>query len=108
MSIDITNQEAIRKITWEDLVADAVERKDKDALRWLEDKSTETVSRKRADGTTYEVNVSIVAVRAEYLRKYLGYEPIGKRNSEAAKAKKRAQREEKRAAMFAEAFNLLR
>ena len=51
MSIDITNQEAIRKITWEDLVADAVERKDKDALRY---KSTQTVSRKRADGTTYE------------------------------------------------------
>lgn len=105
MSIDITNQEAIRKITWEDLVADAVERKDKDALRWLEDKSTQTVSRKRADGTTYEVNVSIVTVRAEYLHKYLGYEPIG---NEAAKAKKRAQREEKRAAMFAEAFKLLR
>lgn len=99
MSIDVTNQEQIRKLTLKDLVEDAVERNDKTALRWLEDESNSQVERKKSDGSTYMVDKTIVSIRAEYLRKFLNYEPKTK-YSAAAKAKAK----EEKSAMFAEAF----
>ena len=71
--IDTTNQAAIQKITLKDLVDDAVERNDKPALRWLEDESDKQIERKKSDGTINMVDKTIVAIRAEYLRKYLEY-----------------------------------
>jgi len=97
--IDTTNQAAIRKITLKDLVDDAVERNDKPALRWLEDESGKQVERKKSDGTVYMVDKTIVAIRAEYLRKFLDYVP-STNYSAAAKAKAK----EAKSAMFAEAF----
>jgi len=108
MAIDITNQEAIRKLKWEDLVQDAVERKDKTALRWLEDKSVETKERvNKETGETTTVNLSIVEVRAEYLKKFLAYVPVGKQNAEARKAAEKAKREAKRKSLFAAAFEAI-
>lgn len=108
MIIDISNQEVIRKLKWDDLVNDAVERKDKAALRWLEDKSTETKERiNKETGETTKVNLSIVEVRAEYLKKFLGYVPMGKQNAEVRKAAEKAKREAKRKAMFAAAFDAI-
>lgn len=108
MAIDTTNQEQIRKLTLKDLVADAVERKDKAALRWLEDESGKQVERKKADGTTFLVNQTIVAIRAAYLRQFLGYVPTGNASSAAAREKLKAKKAEERSAMFAEAFKLVK
>ncbi len=102
MAIDITNQTAIRKLTLNDLVNDAVERKDLTAFEWLEAQSKELVTRKRDDGTEYQVNKSIVAIRAEYIKKFLDYKPLGKLSAEAAKARKREKKAKETADMFAE------
>jgi len=103
MAIDITNQELIRKLTLQDLIDDAIERKDKNALRWLEDEAFKQVTRKKKDSDeTVEVTNPIITIRAAYLRKFLGYEPQPNKpyNKEAAKAKRIADRK----AMFAAAF----
>ena len=103
MAIDISNQELIRKLTLQDLIDDAIERKDKEALRWLEDEAFKQVTRKKKDSDeTVEVTNPIISIRAAYLRKFLGYEPQPNKpyNKEAAKAKRIADRK----AMFAAAF----
>ncbi len=106
--IDINDREKIRKLTLEDMVNDAVERNDKKALRWLEDQSKEKTIRTRKDGTTYEVDKTLLAIRAEYLKKYLGYEPLSKKqNNERAKEKARKDKEQKRHDLFAKAFEAL-
>ena len=69
MAIDIKNQEQLRKLTLEDLVNDAVERKDKDALRWLEDESSKEVPVKDKDGNpTGKMKPNpLISYRAKYL-----------------------------------------
>lgn len=105
MAIDITNQSAIRKLTLQDLVDDAVERKDKAALRWLEDESSKQVMRKKKNSDEMvEVTKPIISIRAEYLKTFLGYTPQPAKstyNSDAAKAKRNAARK----AMFSAAFD---
>lgn len=108
MAIDISNHDEIRKLKLEDLVADAVERKDKKALEWLKEESAKKDTRKREDGTTYEVDKSIVSIRAKYLKDFLGYKPASARSKEEAKARKREKREKEREAMFADAFAKLK
>ena len=104
MAIDLTNQEAIRKLNLGDLIADAVERKDMAALKWLKEESARKDTRKKEDGTTYEVDHSIVSIRADYIKKFLGYKPQSTLSKEAAKARKREKREKEREDMFAKAF----
>lgn len=105
MAIDITNTEALRKLKLQDLVDDAVERNDKDALRWLEDESSKQVTRKKKNSDeTVEVTKPIITVRAEYLKKYYNYQPQPAKstyNKDVAKAKRNAARK----AMFAAAFD---
>ena len=60
MAINLSSQEEIRKLTLKDLIADAVERKDKDALKWLQEESAKKVERKREDGTVYEQTLQYV------------------------------------------------
>lgn len=104
--IDIKDQAAIRKLTLENLVEDAVERNDKEALRWLEDEAFKMVERKKKDSDeTVEAANPIISIRAEYLRKFLGYVPAHKTyNKEAARAKREAEKK----AMFAAAFARLK
>lgn len=104
MAIDLSSQEEIQKLKLEDLVADAVERKDEVALNWLQDESSKTVERKRSDGTTFAVDKSILSIRAEYIRKFLNYTPASALSKEEAKARKREKREKARSEMFAQAF----
>lgn len=104
--IDIKDQAAIRKLTLEDLINDAVERNDKEALRWLEDEAFKMVERKKKDSDeTVEAANPIISIRAEYLRKFLGYVPSYKTyNKEAARAKREAEKK----ALFAAAFAKLK
>lgn len=105
MAIDITNTVAIRKLTLQDLINDAVERNDKEALRWLEDESSKQVTRKKKNSEeTVEVTKPIISIRSEYLKKFLGYTPQPAKstyNKDAAKEKRNAARK----AMFAAAFD---
>ena len=106
MAINVSDTKNLRSISMEDMVKDAVERKDIEALRWLEDKSREKTTHTRKDGTTYSAFTSIVSIRAEYLRKYYNYVPMSKiASAEKQKEKKRAAREEKRASLFSAAFS---
>ena len=88
MAINLSSQEEIRKLTLKDLIADAVERK-------------------REDGTVYEVDKSIVSIRAEYIKKFLDYKPASTLSKEMAKARKREKREKEREDMFRTAFEEL-
>lgn len=108
MAINLSNQEAIRKLTLTDLIDDAVERNDKDALEWLKVESGKKVERRKEDGTVYEVDKSIVSIRAEYIKKFLDYKPASTLSKEAAKARKREKREKERADLFAAAFAKLK
>lgn len=108
MAIDISNQEALRKLTLQDLVNDAVERKDIAALRFLEDESSKKLTKTKEDGTTYETINPIIGIRAAYLKTFLGYVPQGKRNAEAKKAANKAKREKAKADMFAAAFKSIK
>ena len=109
MAIDITNQEAIRKLTLENLIADAAERKDKPAFDWLQEQVKSTVERTQENGKVITVAKPLISIRAEYLRKFLNYNPnANKGNSAAAKAKAKAKREKEINDMFgkyADAFN---
>lgn len=105
MALDLDN---IRGITLEDLVNDAVERKDKEALRWLEDESEKTIIRKHKDGTEQVAPKPIVAIRSEYLKKYLDYKTPSKAAAqEKARQKAKERAREKREALFANAFKAL-
>lgn len=101
MAIDITNQEAIRKLTLKDLVADAAERKDKAAFDWLKEQANATVERTQENGKKIIVSKPLISIRAEYLRKFLNYNPnANKGNSAAAKAKAKAKREKAMEELF--------
>lgn len=89
--IDLTNPAEFKNLKLDDLIADAVERKDRKALEWLKDQATTTKKRTRDDGTTYEVKRSIVEIRANYLKEILKY----KSKSELAKEKERQAKRDK-------------
>lgn len=88
--IDI-NKAELNKLTLEDLIADAVERKDVAALEWLQTEANSMKQRTRDDGTKYEVRKSIVEIRPAYLKQFLGYTS----KSEVSKQKARAAKKEK-------------
>ena len=108
MAIDITSKEASRKLTLKDLVDDAVERKDIDALRFLEDESTRKETKTKEDGTTYEASINIIKIRTEYLKKFLGYVPQSELSKDAKRAQQKAKREKEKSDMFATAFKALK
>ena len=108
MAIDITSKEAIRKLTLKDLVDDAVERKDIDALRFLEDESTRKETKTKEDGTTYEASINIIKIRTEYLKKFLHYVPQSELSKDAKRAQQKAKTEKEQSDMFADAFKALK
>lgn len=113
--IDVNAQDfSLASITLQMLIDDAVERDDKEALRWLEDNATSTIKRKidkekeMTEDNCVEVTKPITMYRVEYLTKYCGYVEKKYVPSEEAKAraKERAKAKAKkaRADMFANAF----
>lgn len=100
MAIDITKPASFSKLTLDDLIADAVERKDGEALKWLKVEANTMKDRTRTDGSTYKVRKSIVEIRAEYVKKYLGYTT----ESEAAKERARKAKQEKAQKKIDDAF----
>lgn len=100
MAIDITKPATFNNLKLNDLIADAVERKDEKALKWLKEQANTMKDRTRNDGSTYKVRKSIVEIRAEYVKKFLGYTT----ESEAAKARARQAKLDKAQKKIDDAF----
>jgi len=99
--IDITNPDSIKAIKKvEQLITDAVERNDIEALKWLQAEAYATKTRKREDGSTYEVKKSITEIRAAYIKKFLNY----KTKSEASKARSKQAKKDKEKEQLDNAF----
>lgn len=101
--IDIATAE-LNKLTLENLIEDAVARKDVAALEWLKKEANEMKTRTKEDGTKYEVRKSIVEIRPAYLKKFLGYQSKSEAAKERAKAQKKAKAQQKIDDAFAAAF----
>ena len=95
--------EEYKKATLEMLVADAVSRKNMEALKWLERGSGKKEDRTR-NGVNIKVSRNINAIRADYAKKFLGYKPKNKLNAEALRKRKQEKAEQARRDMFADAF----
>ena len=94
--------EEYQKAKLADLVADAIARKDKDALVWLKAESNKKEDRIRK-GVKTKVAKNIAAIRAGYARKFLGYKSNNKKAAEAARKRKQLKAEQERNALFEEA-----
>jgi len=78
----------------DDLIADAVARKDKKALLWIQQESARKDIRKR-DDQEIEVAHSITTLKFDYAKKFLGYTPKDKVKN-YAELRRRAQEKKKR------------
>ena len=101
--IDMKTAE-LNKLTLDDLIADAVARKDKEALNWLKVEANSMKTRTKEGGATYEVRKSIVEIRPAYLKKFLGYQSKSEAAKERAKEAKKAKAQKKIDDAFAAAF----
>lgn len=68
------NNVNIQKLKLEDLIADAVERKDEAAIAWLKAEAMKMVERKGKDGSAKQMYQPVNMFRIEYLSKFCGYE----------------------------------
>lgn len=96
--IDINNVN-IQKLKLSDLIADATERKDKEALEWLREQAMKKIERNDKDGSVKQVYQPVNMFRIEYLARFCGYT---KRN--AVKLTAEQKREKMLNDMFGEAF----
>lgn len=102
MALNPNDNAVYNKATMDDLINDAVERADLDALDWLDKQSVATIERTRK-GTKQVVKKGISAIRAEYRVKYLNYKASNKLAMAKAKERKAKKEEEARKAKFEEA-----
>ena len=95
----------IMAMSIDNLIADAVARKDKEALLWIQQESSKKDIRKK-DDQEIEVAHSITTLKFDYAKRFLGYTPKDKVKNYAemrrrAQEKKRKALEEKFAAALA-------
>ena len=98
--------EEYKKATLNDLVGDALARKDKKALKWLETESAKKEERNRKKGTI-TVKRSISKIRAEYAKQFLNYKPNAPKSAEQARKRKQEKAEQERLELFKKAFDEL-
>ena len=94
-----------QKAKLDDLVNDAIARKDKKAFDWLNTESAKKDERVRK-GVKTKVQRNIAAIRAEYAKKFLGYKTNSKKAAEAARKRKQEKAEQERLSFFEEAAKL--
>lgn len=87
----------------DDLIGDAVARKDKKALEWLKVESGKKDNRTR-NGVNIKVSKNINAIRADYAKKFLNYKPKSKQSAEALRKRKQEKAEQARLELFEKAF----
>lgn len=73
MIIDVNNVN-IQKIKLSDLIEDAIERNNKEALEWLREQAMKKVECKGKDGSVTEKFQPVNMFRIEYMTKFCGYE----------------------------------
>ena len=95
--------EEYKKSKLEDLIGDAVSRKDKKALEWLKSESGKKDDRTR-NGVNVKVNRNIAKIRADYAKKFLDYKPKSAKSAEEARKRKQDRAEKERLEMFEKAF----
>lgn len=105
--IDINKPDEFKKLKLADLINDAVARKNKEALEWLKVEANSMKTRKREDGTEYEVRKSIVEIRANYVKKFLNYKTKGAAAKERAKQAKAEKQQREIDNMFEDAFKAI-
>lgn len=96
--IDINNVN-IQKLKLSDLINDAAERKDEEALKWLHEQAMKKVEGKDKDGNATEKFQPVNMFRVEYLEKFCGY-----KKKKAEKLTPEQKRERMLKGMFDEAF----
>ena len=99
--IDINNMD-INKLTLEDLVNDAVDRNDMEALKWLQDESSKEIECKGKDGTIMKCQ-PVYKYRRRYLELFCGY-----KKEQPVKMTAKQKSDQKRKAMFDAAFAQLK
>ena len=97
------NSEEYKKATLEDLIGDAVARKNREALEWLKSESGKMDNRTRK-GINIKVKRNTAKIRADYAKKYLGYKPNKDKAAEQARKRKQEKAEQERLEMFEKAF----
>jgi len=88
------------------LIADAVARKDKEGLEYLQTESTKQVKR-TLRGVEMEIDQPLNVYRNNYLKKYCGYKTKAERAKEADKVAKKEKARKEREDMFADAFKMI-
>ena len=96
--IDIKNMN-IQKLKLTDLINDATERNDKEALEWLREQAMKKVESKGKNGSPAEKYQPVNMFRIEYLTRFCGY-----KKKEAVKLTAEQKRERMLGSMFDEAF----
>ena len=99
--------EEYKNATLEQLIGDAIARKDKEGLAFLKEQSTKMVNRRLKDGTTIKAQNNIASIRAQYAEKILKYKPDTKKASAKARKAKQEKEQKRRLSLFEEAENLL-
>ena len=96
--ININNME-IKKLTLTDLINDAVERNDREALEWLKIESKKEIECKGRGGTTIMKRQPVQKYRVRYLELFCGY-----KKSDVAKSIAKQKSDKALDDMFTEAF----
>lgn len=96
--IDINNMN-IQKVKLTDLIEDAVERNDPEALAWLRDEAKKKVECKGKNGTVTQKYQPVNMFRIEYLTRFCGY-----KKKKTVKLTAEQKRERMLDSMFNEAF----
>lgn len=96
----------VPELTLDDLIADAVARKDKEGLEYLHTESTKQVKR-TLRGVEMMIDQPLNIYRNNYLKKYCGYKTKAERAKEADKEAKKAKARQEREDKFANAFKML-
>lgn len=96
----------IPEITLDDLIADAVARKDREGLEYLQTESIKQVKR-TLRGVEMEIDQPLNVYRNNYLKKYCGYKTKAERKKDEDKQAKKAKEREERAKKFVDAFKAL-
>lgn len=91
----------------DDLIADAVARKDKSAIKWLQTETARKDIRKK-DDKEIEVAHSITSLKFDYAKKFLGYEPKDKvRNYADIRRRNQEKKQRELEDKFAAALNAI-
>lgn len=99
INVNELNTKTIRKLSHKDLLDDAKEKRNYDAIKWLVEVSNKTTT-KEVNGKMVKRKVPVASYVYEYLTTFCGYE---RRNTKYNGSAQKERRIEKRRKLFADA-----